>query len=290
MVPSFGASRGTVTEADRTVKVGNVPLTLVWCPSGDFVMGSPPCEMGRFPGEVQHKVKITKGFWLGKYEVTQRQWEALMKNNPSDFCKEPIVGKVSLRQWNHRHEFSRKDCPVECVSWDDAVAFCRTMSERERAAGKLPEGYVYQLPTEAQWEYACRAGTTTPFHYGENISISVMNFDGREPYVGKTKECSRKETVAVGLFKPNAWGLCDMHGNVWEWCSDWFGDYPVGEATDPVGPAEGVRRVTRGGAWDEFAQRCRSAVRGISLPEYRGPHIGFRVALIPAKIERSCEQ
>jgi formylglycine-generating enzyme required for sulfatase activity len=238
----------------------NVKLDMVWIAPGEFVMGSPDSENGRGSNEgPQTRVRLSKGYWLGKYEVTQAQWQALMGNNPS--------------------HFKGGNLPVEKVSWNDAMEFCKRLTELERRAGRLPEGYQYTLPTEAQWEYACRAGTTTAFHYGNDLDATMANFEGNYPYGAGRKGQYREKTVDVGSFRPNAWGLYDMHGNVWEWCADWFGSYPGGSVTDPRGPNSGSLRVNRGGSWLALALRCRSANRDLWRPSGTGSSLGFRLAL-----------
>ena len=189
---------------------------MVWIPAGTFIMGSPESETARDGDEgPQTQVTISQGFWMGKYEVTQGEYLAVMWNNPSFF-----QGNLNL--------------PVEQVSWNDAVAYCAALTARERNARRLPTGYVYRLPTEAEWEYACRAGTTTPFHYGNELRSGMANFDGYHEYPpcgSSTRYCYNPSgiyprcTTSVGSYAPNAWGLYDMHGNLWEWCQDWFGSY-----------------------------------------------------------------
>ena len=221
-------------------------------PSGTFVMGSPSDEQDRDSDEgPQTTVTITKPFWLGKTEVTQSQWKAVMGNTPS--------------------RRNGDDLPVESVSWNDAVAFCEKLNEMKRAT--LPAGYHYTLPTEAQWEYACRAGTTTRFYYGDDPGYSQLG-----QYAWYAGNSSRK-THPVGEKLPNSWGLHDMHGNVWEWCLDRMGDYPGGSASDPQGPQSGVSRVNRGGSWGSDARYCRSANRGWRGPGNSNGFHGFRVAL-----------
>jgi len=191
-----------------------------------------------------------KGYWLGKTELTQGQWEALMGSNPANLKN------------------AGRDAPVEQVSWDDAMQFCRKLTERERQAGRLPEGYEYTLPTEAQWEYACRAGTTGDY---------AGNLDAMAWY----NQNSGNTAHPVAQKQPNAWGLYDMHGNVWEWCRDWKADYPGGSVRDPTGPSSGSSRVSRGGSWyaDADAGLCRSAVRLGDGPGLRDFSQGFRFAL-----------
>lgn len=192
---------------------------------------------------------LTRPFWLGRTEVTQAQWTTIMGSNPS--------------------EFKGDDRPVENVSCDDAMEFCRKLTERERAAGRLPARHAYTLPTEAQWEYACRAGTTGDYAGDRN---AMAWYDANSGYT----------THPVGTKQANAWGMADMHGNVWEWCHDWSAAYPGGEVTDPRGPASGSARVVRGGSWDFPAVHARSAGRNEQTPVDRSHNFGFRLALVPA--------
>jgi formylglycine-generating enzyme required for sulfatase activity len=198
-------------------------------------------------------VAISKGFWLGKTPVTQGQYQAVMGDNPSRYVKAGL------------------DAPVEMVSWHDAMKFCQKLTEREQAAGRLPQGYAYTLPTEAQWEYACRAGTT---------EVRYGNLDDIAWYAGN----SGNSTHPVGQKKPNAFGLYDMIGNVSQWCSDWyFETLPGGNVTDPVGPASGSYRVLRGGCWGDAPTICRSAGRYANHPALRASLFGFRLALAQAR-------
>ena len=211
-------------------------------PAGTFTMGE---------GKEAHKVTLTKPFKMGVHEVTQDQYEQVMGVNPSDF--------------------KGANNPVEMVSWEEAVEFCRRLSElpAEKAAGN-----VYRLPTEAEWEYACRAGTTTKYSFGDDESELRDH--------AWCSENSDVQTHRVGSKKPNAWGLYDMHGNVYEWCQDRHGDYPSGSVTDPTGPAVGSDRVLRGGGWDTPAEICRSAFRLWALPSNRFSIFGFRVCPSPS--------
>lgn len=229
--------------------------------AGRFAMGSPAVEPDRWENEgPQTWVTMTRPFWLGKTQVTQREWQAIIGNNPA--------------------RFKGGDHPVENISWAGAMEFCHMLTARERAADRLPDGYVYTLPTEPQWEYACRAGTTSPFHVGSKLDASMANFDGNFPYGGASKGEHRRQTTAVGGFKPNAWGLHDMHGNVWEWCADWYVEkLPGGSVCDPVGARVGSLRVLRGGSWDGHAKNCRSARRSGDEPGARVHDLGFRLAL-----------
>ena len=266
----FFCAKGETSE-DMTIPLSDtVDLDMIWIEPGTFIMGSPEDELGRQSNETQHQVTLSKGYWLGKYEVTQVQYEAVMGTNPSS------------------EEFIGADMPVNEVEWDDAKEFCQKLTEMVKAAGKLPEGYEYALPTEAQWEYACRAGTTTAFNNGTNIPSEEQlwwaqpcpNLDEVGWYCGD----SDYTLHPVGQKKPNAWGLYDMHGNVFEWCSDWYGDYPTSAVTDPVGADTGSDRVYRGGGWGDTAGYCRSANRRYDMPSNFFYHSrGFRVALAPTK-------
>ena len=246
---------------------GNVKLEMVKIKAGSFTMGSPKGELGHQDDEKQHRVTLTKDYWLGKYEVTQVQYEALMDKNPSQY-----------KGANH---------PVESVRWDDSIAFCRKLNDQCRKW--LPTGYKFTLPTEAQWEYACRAGTTTALNNGRNLTSEsgiCVNLDD----VGWYDESFGTETHPVGQKKPNAWKLYDMHGNVWEWCRDWYGSYK-GDAVDPTGPKKGSYRFYRGGSCSSRTQYCRSAYRIydnpidrlIIVPGYRNGNVGFRLALCPVQ-------
>ena len=251
-----------VEEKILTVNLNDkVSLDMLWIEPGTFMMGSPTDELGRHNDETQHKVTLTQGYWLGKYEVTQAQYEAVMGTNPSEF-----IGA---------------DLPVEKVSWNDAKEFCAKLTASEKAAGRLPEGYEYTLPTEAQWEYACRAGTTTALNSGKNLSdeYECPEVDEVGWYYYNSKIDGIRKTHPVGQKQPNAWGLYDMHGNVWEWCLDWYGDYPTTAVTDPPGPVTGEWRVIRGGRWNYFADFCRSASRYPNHPSNYDSDIGFRVSL-----------
>jgi formylglycine-generating enzyme required for sulfatase activity/serine/threonine protein kinase len=277
-------ARGPVPGQNAEVKLpGGVKVELVWIRPGDFTMGSPNTEAGRWDDEgPQTSVRLTRGFWLGKYPVTVGEFRAFAESsgyrteaerNPSSGMRVFEGGSWRdgpNRSW--RTEFSDNDRnPVVGVSWNDAKEFARWLTERERAAGRLPEGYVYTLPSEAQWEYACRAGTTTRFNLGDSDSDL-----GRAGWFSGN---SGNRTHAVGQKTPNAWGLYDMHGNVFEWTRSWFGNYPGGSVVDYEGPASGSSRVRRGGSWYAAARLCRSANRSWSTPGYRGNILGFRLAL-----------
>lgn len=240
-------------EIGKNHVVPEVGIELVWIAPGSFLMGSPPEEGGRDKAEgVQRRVTLSRGFWLGKTEVTQRQYEAVVGQNPSRFKE---VGP---------------DGPVERVSWVDATTYCEKLTERERQAGRLPEGYEFNLPTEAQWEYACRAGSTDAY-------------PGYLDAMAWYEENSGGMTHVVAQKQPNAWGLHDMAGNVLEWCFDWYGAYGVEAETDPTGPSFGHFRMARGGSWRVGAEVCRSAARAGGSAGRRDYTIGFRVALSTVK-------
>jgi formylglycine-generating enzyme required for sulfatase activity len=215
-----------------------------WCPPGTFAMGSPSTEAGRNSDEILHEVTLTRGFWLSTFEITQAQWEAVMGNNPSQH-----VGG---------------DHPVERVSWNDVQEFLIILNA-------TTTGATYRLPTEAEWEYACRAGTTTRFYWGADPDETEI--DDNAWY----EDNSNGESQPVGEKEPNPFGLHDMSGNVQEWCQDVRGAYPTGAVVDPTGPSMGTRKVIRGGAWSDNPGFCRSANRASSDMDLRIDNIGFRL-------------
>ena len=246
-----------------------IPEGFVFIEPGTFTMGSPEDESGRSWTEAQHEVTLTRGFLLSEIEVTQGQWLAMMGTNPSRYpgCD---------------------DCPVERVTWNEAVDYCNALSDLEglNPAYQVNGTHVswdqsangYRLPTESEWEYACRAGTTTAFHNGPVVDKQCEdpNLDRIGWYCG-TLELWRSKEVAQK--EPNAWGLYDMSGNVYEWCWDWHKyEYPVGSVTDPVGPDSGAKRVLRGGSWASMAQNCRSAGRAGNHPGLPNLYLGLRLA------------
>ena len=228
----------------------SIGMKLQLLPAGTFVMGSGSVEAFGVE-KPAHQVTLTKPFYIGVYEVTQEQYEKVMGNNLS--------------------KFKGPQRPEERVSWEDAVAFCKKLSElpEEKAAGR-----TYCLPTEAEWEYACRAGTTTTFSVGDDDSEL-----GDHAWFGGN---SNGSAHPVGQKKPNAWGLHDMHGNVFEWCHDWYGDYPSDSVSDPSGPSSGSHRVYRGGSWFNTAGYCRSSYRSRYIPTVRDYLLGFRLASVPS--------
>ncbi len=228
---------------------------MIWVEPGTFMMGSPLTESGRQSDETQHQVTLTQGFYLGKYEVTQAQYEAVMTGNTDGLSATPSY-------------FSNNpDRPVEEVSWDDAQVFLTRLNAKE--SSNLPSGWSYVLPTEAQWEYACRADTTTAYSWGDSITANNANYSS-SGYL---------QTRDVGNYAANPWGFFDMHGNVWEWNADWYqADYPTGNpVVDPAGPASGSYRVIRGGSWHFTGTGLRSAYRYDLNPSYGVSGIGFRV-------------
>ncbi len=268
---------------DYTIK--ELELEMVWIDPGTFLMGSPENELKRDIDEKQHEVTLTEGFWIGKYEVTQEEWKTLMGNNPSHFRDTGIKA------------------PLENVSWEDTQSFIKKLNLKESSAGRLPDGYAYLLPTEAQWEYSCRSNTQTRFYWGVSSDESFMKKycwyekNADEGY-WTNPHADQEGSQPVGSKLPNAWGLYDMSGNVWEWCEDWEGGYPFMPATNPRGPVSGIYRIFRGGSWRYLEKSCRSANRDFDLPSYKYNDLGFRLALRPApknisgigmSIERSSE-
>jgi formylglycine-generating enzyme required for sulfatase activity len=239
-------------------------IRLCWCPAGRFLMGSPPDEPERRPDEGQVEVTLTRGFWMAKYEVTQGQWKRALGKLPGPLTAELPEGD---------------DFPVGNVNFAEAEAFCRRLTELGRRSGDLPPGWEFRLPTEAQWEYACRAGTTTATAFGDRLSSKQANFKG-DPYNGAEPGPSLGRAAKVGSYPPNAWGLHDMHGNIYEWCRDWYhAKLPSGVDPD-LSTATAKSRVRRGGCWTDHGWPCRSAFRLRFEPERRYDHIGFRVAAV----------
>ncbi|ESQ14218.1 MAG: hypothetical protein N838_12400 [Thiohalocapsa sp. PB-PSB1] len=230
---------------------GKAVQRLRWIPPGRFLMGSPESEIDHEDTERLHQVTLTRGFWLGDTAVSQALWQAVTGQNPS--------------------HFKGDDLPVERISWEDCQTFIARLA-------KLAPDLGPALPSEAQWEYACRAGTRTPFSFGEHLHPELANYNGDYPYANAQKGLYRQQTLPVQHFDPNDWGLYQMHGNVDEWCADWYAEYPDAEVTDPAGPRQGRERVLRGGAWLDRGRRLRSANRLGSSPDARFGSIGLRLA------------
>ena len=248
-----------------------IEMELIGIPAGTVTMGSPADEKNRFEDEEQVSVTLTQSFELGKTEVTQGQWKEVMGTEPWD---------------GQKYVKADKDCPATYVNWGDATEFCKKLTAIERKSGKLKADEEYRLPTEAEWEYACRAGTETAFSFGDDESklgeyawwggFDLAALTKGEVKAGGGNAAREQYAHTVGTKKPNPWGFHDMHGNVAEWCSDWYGDSLAG-GTDPVGPEEGSSRVFRGGGWWPDPGFCRSA-RRVNLPSDRRSFLGFRVA------------
>jgi len=234
--------------------LSSLKMAFCWCPPGTFMMGSPRHEPGRDSDEDQVEVTLTQGFWMGKYEVTQSEYRSLMGENPSFHKGE---------RW-----------PVERVLREDAARFCRKLTKTELAAGRLPKSWEYRLPTEAQWEYACRAGSTTAYTFGDDFERLIQ--------FGRYTTYKDDRTGEVGQKQPNAWGLCDMHGNVWEWCLDRYqAKLPGGEDPHVI---EGSHWVARGGSAFRVGKDLRSASRERKFPDFEDISLGFRVVAAPTDL------
>jgi sulfatase modifying factor 1 len=261
--------RGRTAGDTRTVD--EIPLR--WCPPGRFIMGSPRSEPERRPGEDQVEVTLTRGFWMAKFETTQGQWKRIAGALPGPLTKELPEGD---------------DLPVGNVNFAETEDYCRRLTERARRTGEVPGDWEFRLPTEAQWEYACRAGTTTATSFGDSLSSKQANFKGK-PYNGGEPGPSLNRAAPVGSYPANPWGLHDMHGNTFEWCRDWYHarlpggldpDLYAAKATAQRSEHGDISRVRRGGAWSDDGWPCRSAFRVRFEPERRYDHIGFRVVIV----------
>ncbi len=271
------AAKDTTKSRTITYYISPAPVSMkfVYVPAGRFMMGSPPDEEGRSARKEtpQHKVRITKPFLMNATEVTNAQYRRFFPSHDS-------------REWDGK-SFNGEDQPVVYVSWHDAVAFAQELSD------EFGDALECRLPTEAEWEYACRAGTTTPFSCGETISTDLANYNGEHAYGSGHKGEWRLTTIVVGTFPANAWGLYDMHGNVWEWCGDWYDDYAKSAVDDPKGPKIGKTvkqlgpkgpqtgpvRINRGGSWWHQPIYCRAATRYAFFPEYTHKNLGIRVVV-----------
>ncbi len=294
-IKSGGASdnnaRPAVSTSAVSAAVAGVPGMLdgrfVLIRGGEFTMVSPADEANHQSDETQYQVKVSD-FYMSKYELTVGEFRKFVE--ASGYRTDAEKGDGSYlwdgKEWKKRAGInwrygvsgsvrlpSEDSHPVVHVSWNDAVAYCKWISETT--------GKTYRLPTEAEWEYACRAGNPKPFNTGENLTTDQANYDGNYPFNGNAKGVYRQTTLPVDSFAPNALGLYNMHGNVWEWCSDWYGTYPSVRVENPVGPSSGSYRVLRGGGWRSYAGDCRSASRGGSTPDSRGGTAGFRLVFVP---------
>lgn len=291
--PSLPSAKGVKELKSDTLLKNSIGLTMRLISAGDFVMGSPESEDGRDNDERQHRVRITRSFYLGEFEVTQAEYRSVMGVNPSWFSANG-GGRLNVRG------VSTDRFPVETVSWFEALEFCNRLSVLEKlppyyslknivrnSDGSVEKADVtplggdgYRLPTEAEWEYACRAGSNTPYQFGPECDSERANVDGRELGKDGAKSAYLRRTAAAGSYEANAFGLYDMHGNVWEWCSDWYDTdyYKSSPANDPTGSETGTLRIRRGGSWDRGPKGARSAYRRQSLPSHRYIFIGFRLA------------
>lgn len=267
--PVDGSTRAVVPSTFNGLKAGDqrevLGIKLCWCPPGRFTMGSPPNEPERRPDEDQVEVTLTKGFWMGKYETTQGEWKRVIGKLPGELTAQLPAGD---------------DFPVGNVNFAEAEAFCHKLTELGRQSSALPKDWEFRLPTEAQWEYACRAGTKTATSFGDKLSSKQANFDGNYPYNGAEKGPSLRRAAKAGSYPANAWGLHDMHGNIFEWCRDWYHPKLPGGVDPDLYWAKTSSRVRRGGCWTDEGWPCRSAFRLRFEPERRYDHIGFRVVAV----------
>jgi formylglycine-generating enzyme required for sulfatase activity len=252
---------------------------------GVFTMGSPTDELGREPIETQHGVTLTQGFWLGKYEITNLEWEKVM--NPVESTKEDDEEEKEEVNGDKKPppdpyaDVVRPRFPKVNVNWIDAMNFCEKLIAAEKKIGTLPESFVYNLPTEAQWEYACRAGTVTAVSFGEVLGAGDAAIDPQRPYGAVAKARIPKRIHEVGEYKPNSWGFHDMHGHAAEWCRDFFfARYPAGTIIDPLHEDNTGLKVKRGGSFFLDGASARSAKRGSDSPNRRSDELGFRIALV----------
>ena len=247
----------------RTLTIKDVRYNFRYCPPGTFQMGSPKSEKERGNDETRREVTLTRGFLILETPVTQRMWTSIMGTNPSRF-------KIGFGD-----RLLGRDLPAENVSWNDCQDFIKRLNDGDWA----PVGFEFRLPWEAEWEYACRAGTTTPFFWGSTLNGDNANCNGNYPYGNVLKGRNLEKTSTVWRYSANAWGLFDMHGNVWEWCADWYGKYAAEAWADPTGPTTGSYRVLRGGSWNDGARLCRSAARFNDEPANRLFCYGLRLVL-----------
>ncbi len=278
--PPANPTRPVVTTTFDGTKAGSeraiAGIRLCWCPPGSFTMGCPRDEPERRPGDDQANVTLSRGFWMAKYEATQGEWKRVVGKLPGELTAELPAGD---------------DYPVGNVNFAEAEAFCAKLTELAHQSKELPADWEFRLPTEAQWEYACRAGTTTATSFGSSLSSKQANFQGK-PYNGGEQGPSLKKANKVGSYPANAWGLCDMHGNIYEWCRDWYHaklpggtDPDLYEARSTASKSEhgDISRSRRGGCWSDDGWACRTAFRLRFEPERRYDHIGFRVLAVKVR-------
>jgi formylglycine-generating enzyme required for sulfatase activity len=278
--PPANPTRPIVTTTFDGTKSGDARtiagIRLCWCPPGSFTMGCPRDEPERRPGDDQASVTLSRGFWMAKYEATQGEWKRIVGKLPGELTAELPAGD---------------DYPVGNVNFAEAEAFCAQLTEQAHQSKELPADWEFRLPTEAQWEYACRAGTTTATSFGASLSSKQANFQGK-PYNGGEQGPSLKKANKVGSYPANAWGLCDMHGNIYEWCRDWYHaklpggtDPDLYEARSTASKSEhgDISRSRRGGCWSDDGWACRTAFRLRFEPDRRYDHIGFRVLAVKVR-------
>ncbi|MCX6346202.1 MAG: SUMF1/EgtB/PvdO family nonheme iron enzyme [Armatimonadetes bacterium] len=290
MLPIYPARAQDVLAQKAFEIPDSLGIRMLRIEKGTVTMGSPAAEAGRWDDEKQHTVTISRPFYMAETEITQEQYIPVIIPTYKPFFINAAAYGLSLPEVDRggpfntvsRNILDSAKHPMEGVIWGKAVEFCNKITEREKNAGRLPDGYIYRLPTEAEWEYACRAGSTALF----NVEGAINTFSVAGPNLENTK------LVKEGR-KPNAWGLYDMHGNVYEWCMDWYSSYDDSQTLDPTGPANGEKKVARGGCYlsgkldgrapnPTIDQRClRSAYRGKFLPDFPMPIIGFRIVLAP---------
>ena len=263
-IGALGRSKGM----KPTIK-NDIGMEFRLIPAGKFKMGSPESEGERSGDEYQHEVEIRDAFYMGTYEATQSQWKRVMGENPSKFSSSGVYT-------NSVKGMRTSNFPVDNVSWEDAQKFTKRLNSEF-----LVPGYRYRLPTEAEWEYACRGGSETVFNFGDVLTGKSANCNGNSPYGSAKEGPYLRRTTKVGSYLPNVFSLHDMHGNVWEWCSDWYDEhyYLTTPPRDPSGPSTGTFRVLRGGSWNDGAANCRSASRDYNGPSNPHSDRGFRVLL-----------
>jgi formylglycine-generating enzyme required for sulfatase activity len=295
--------RTHIIKVPVTGKTWNLPLNreinipMNWIPAGTFIMGSPQTEVGRKADESpQTNVTLTKGYWMGTTEITIAQWKAVTGMNVRDKVIK-LLNDTTLYDFSGKkmliRDFMGFDknypdkvlaneddrLPMYFVNWNEAMQFCKKLTKQERAAHRLPAGYKYILPTEAQWEYACRAGTTGPIYGTSTNEVAWYAANSAEGYTGKGFGDPQKGPRDAGGKLANPWGMQDMLGNLWEWCRDWYGPYPGGHVTDPVGPLTGTYKVNRGGSFGSGINDERCANRAQNPPNEDSAYRGFRITL-----------